>query len=148
MQELLADVDTPPLEHAEALRTTRERLIDDAATLTDLDRLELRFLERQATRRDVAEELRTAVREPRLVALDRGVRRLRAAAPEDVEALFDLVELRASYLHEGHEVEAATVRGREWHRVRMGRFDDWNKALEAKTEFEKSEHVIAYVVAL
>lgn len=50
----------------------------------------------------------------------------------------------------GHDirVEAATVRGREWHRVRMGRFDDWNKALEAKTEFEKSEHVIAYVVAL
>lgn len=50
----------------------------------------------------------------------------------------------------GHDirVEAATVRGREWHRVRLGRFDDWNKALEAKNEFEKSEHVIAYVVAL
>jgi cell division septation protein DedD len=49
----------------------------------------------------------------------------------------------------GHDVrvEQAQVRGRTWHRVRMGRFTDWNEALGAKAEFEKAEHVIAYVVS-
>jgi hypothetical protein len=49
----------------------------------------------------------------------------------------------------GHDirVEPAIVRGRTWHRVRMGTFDDWDAALAAKAEFEKSEHVIAYVVS-
>jgi cell division septation protein DedD len=44
-------------------------------------------------------------------------------------------------------VEPADIRGRTWHRVRLGRFSDWNEALAAKTEFEKAEHVIAYVVS-
>jgi cell division septation protein DedD len=49
----------------------------------------------------------------------------------------------------GHDVrvEQADVRGRAWHRVRLGRFTDWNEALGAKAEFEKAEHVIAYVVS-
>ena len=49
----------------------------------------------------------------------------------------------------GHDVriETATVRGREWHRVRLGSFDTWEKGLAAKAEFEKAEHVIAYVVS-
>ncbi len=48
----------------------------------------------------------------------------------------------------GHDVriEATEVRGRLWHRVRMGSFKQWDKALAAKTDFEKSEHIIAYVV--
>lgn len=49
----------------------------------------------------------------------------------------------------GHDirVEPAQVRGRTWHRVRLGTFDNWDDALSAKAEFEKSEHVIAYVVS-
>ncbi len=49
----------------------------------------------------------------------------------------------------GHDVrvEQATVRGRAWHRVRLGRFIKWDEALAAKAEFEKAEHVIAYVVS-
>jgi cell division septation protein DedD len=48
----------------------------------------------------------------------------------------------------GHDVrvEATEVRGRLWHRVRMGSFKQWDNALTAKTDFEKSEHIIAYVV--
>lgn len=50
----------------------------------------------------------------------------------------------------GHEVriESHDVRGRTWHRVRLGVFDEWNDALEAKAAFESSEHIIAYVVSL
>lgn len=50
----------------------------------------------------------------------------------------------------GHEVrvESHEVRGRTWHRVRLGEFDSWEEALEAKQAFEKAEHVIAYVVSL
>ena len=49
----------------------------------------------------------------------------------------------------GHDirVEEAVVRGRTWHRVRLGTFTDWDSALAAKAEFEKAEHVIAYVVS-
>lgn len=49
----------------------------------------------------------------------------------------------------GHDirVEEAVVRGRTWYRVRMGSFKDWDAALAAKAEFEKAEHVIAYVVS-
>ena len=48
----------------------------------------------------------------------------------------------------GHDVrvEATEVRGRLWHRVRMGSFKEWDKALAAKSDFEKAEHIIAYVV--
>ncbi len=52
--------------------------------------------------------------------------------------------------HNGHEVrvESHEVRGRTWHRVRLGAFDTWDEALAAKQAFEKAEHVIAYVVSL
>ena len=48
----------------------------------------------------------------------------------------------------GHDVrvEEADVQGRIWHRVRIGEFASWDKALEAKAAFEKQEQVIAYVV--
>ena len=49
----------------------------------------------------------------------------------------------------GHDVrvESSVVRGRTWHRVRLGRFDSWEAGLAAKVEFEKAEHQIAYVVS-
>lgn len=49
----------------------------------------------------------------------------------------------------GHDVrvESTVVRGRTWHRVRLGHFDDWESGLAAKIEFEKAEHQIAYVVS-
>jgi septal ring-binding cell division protein DamX len=48
----------------------------------------------------------------------------------------------------GHDVriEEHEVRGRRWHRVRMGKFPSWDEALAAKAEFERAEHIIAYVV--
>jgi cell division protein FtsN len=62
---------------------------------------------------------------------------------EDADKLAD--KLR----HNGHEVRVEThdVRGRSWHRVRLGSFDNWDEALAAKQAFEQSEHVIAYVVS-
>jgi cell division protein FtsN len=50
----------------------------------------------------------------------------------------------------GHDVrvEAADVRGRTWHRVRVGVFTSWDDALAAKLAFERHEQVIAYVVRL
>jgi cell division protein FtsN len=62
----------------------------------------------------------------------------------------DASKLAAKLRHNGHEVrvESHEVRGRTWHRVRLGAFDDWDEALAAKQAFEKAEHVIAYVVSL
>ncbi len=50
----------------------------------------------------------------------------------------------------GHtvRVEAHEVKGRIWHRVRVGAFKTWNEGLAAKESFEKNESVIAYVVRL
>lgn len=50
----------------------------------------------------------------------------------------------------GHEVrvEAHEIKGRVWHRVRMGEFITWEEGLTAKSEFEKGEKTIAYVVRL
>lgn len=50
----------------------------------------------------------------------------------------------------GHDVrvEAHEIKGRVWHRVRMGEFDTWEEGLTAKGDFEKSEKMIAYVVRL
>ena len=48
----------------------------------------------------------------------------------------------------GHEVrvEGHEIRGRTWHRVRLGHFRSWDQALAAKAEFERGAKVIAYVV--
>jgi len=48
----------------------------------------------------------------------------------------------------GHDVrvEENEVRGRIWHRVRLGSYDGWDEALAAKVDFERAEHLIAYVV--
>ncbi|MCH9688056.1 MAG: SPOR domain-containing protein [Deltaproteobacteria bacterium] len=48
----------------------------------------------------------------------------------------------------GHKirVEPHEVKGRIWHRVRMGSFDNWADGLAAKEAFEQREKVIAYVV--
>ncbi len=50
----------------------------------------------------------------------------------------------------GHDVrvEAHEIKGRVWHRVRMGEFATWEEGLAAKGDFEKSEKMIAYVVRL
>ncbi len=48
----------------------------------------------------------------------------------------------------GHDVrvEPTEVKGRIWHRVRMGTFDNWADGLAAKQSFEEREKIIAYVV--
>lgn len=48
----------------------------------------------------------------------------------------------------GHQarVEAHEVKGRLWHRVRVGEFTTWAAGLQAKENFEHSEKIIAYVV--
>jgi cell division septation protein DedD len=62
----------------------------------------------------------------------------------------DAAKLADKLRSNGHEVrvESHEVRGRTWHRVRIGEFDDWDTALAAKQAFEKAEHIIAYVVSL
>lgn len=62
----------------------------------------------------------------------------------------DAAKLAEKLRHNGHEirVESHDVRGRTWHRVRLGEFDTWEDALAAKQAFEKAEHIIAYVVSL
>jgi cell division protein FtsN len=62
----------------------------------------------------------------------------------------DADKLAAKLQHDGHDarIESHDVRGRTWHRVRIGEFDNWETALAAKQEFEKNEKVIAYVVSL
>lgn len=64
--------------------------------------------------------------------------------PEEAEAF--AAPLRAN----GHDirVEAHEVKGRIWHRVRMGEFSSWEDGLAAKESFEKREKVIAYVVRI
>jgi cell division protein FtsN len=66
------------------------------------------------------------------------------AKAEEAEAF--AAPLRAN----GHEVrvEAHEIKGRVWHRVRMGEFTTWEEGLTAKSEFEKGEKTIAYVVRL
>jgi len=66
------------------------------------------------------------------------------AKPEDAEAF--AAPLRAN----GHDirVEAHEIKGRIWHRVRMGEFETWEEGLQAKSDFEKHEKTIAYVVRL
>lgn len=62
----------------------------------------------------------------------------------------DADKLAETLRHNGHDVriESHDVRGRSWHRVRLGAFDTWDEALAAKQSFEKAEKVIAYVVSL
>ncbi len=62
----------------------------------------------------------------------------------------DAEKLADKLRRNGHEVriESGEANGRMWHRVRMGEFESWDAALNAKTAFEKSEQVIAYVVSL
>ncbi|RMG95690.1 MAG: SPOR domain-containing protein [Deltaproteobacteria bacterium] len=64
------------------------------------------------------------------------------ARKAEAEAFADKLRRR------GHDVRIETkeVRGRIWHRVRLGSFDSWDEALAAKAEFERAEHIIAYVV--
>ena len=50
----------------------------------------------------------------------------------------------------GHpvRVESHEIKGRVWHRVRVGSFDNWQDGLAAKDAFEQREKVIAYVVRM
>jgi cell division septation protein DedD len=62
----------------------------------------------------------------------------------------DATKLANKLRSNGHEVrvESHEVRGRTWHRVRLGEFKTWEEALAAKQAFEKAEQVIAYVVSV
>jgi cell division septation protein DedD len=66
------------------------------------------------------------------------------ARKEDAEAFAN--RLRSN----GHpvRVEAHEVKGRLWHRVRLGAFEHWSDGLAAKEAFEKQEQLIAYVVRI
>lgn len=46
----------------------------------------------------------------------------------------------------GARVESQEVKGRLWHRVRVGSFDTWAEGIAAKEAFESKEKIIAYVV--
>ena len=46
----------------------------------------------------------------------------------------------------GARVESQEVKGRLWHRVRVGSFDTWAEGIQAKEDFESKEKIIAYVV--
>lgn len=46
----------------------------------------------------------------------------------------------------GARVESQEVKGRLWHRVRVGSFDNWADGIAAKEAFESKEKIIAYVV--
>jgi cell division protein FtsN len=50
----------------------------------------------------------------------------------------------------GHDVrvESQEVKGRLWHRVRVGSFPNWSEGLKAKEDFESTEKIIAYVVRM
>jgi cell division protein FtsN len=50
----------------------------------------------------------------------------------------------------GHDarVESHEVKGRLWHRVRVGTYHNWADGLAAKENFESAEKIIAYVVRL
>lgn len=62
----------------------------------------------------------------------------------------DAESFAATLRERGHQVrvEPHEVKGRLWHRVRVGAFDSWTEGLAAKDEFEKTESVIAYVVRM
>ena len=59
------------------------------------------------------------------------------ARKAEAEAFADKLRRR------GHDVRIETkeVRGRIWHRVRLGSFDSWDEALAAKAEFERAADV-------
>ncbi|TPV95763.1 MAG: SPOR domain-containing protein [Myxococcales bacterium FL481] len=61
----------------------------------------------------------------------------------------DAEQFAAKLRRNGHDIriEKHEVRGRQWHRVRLGSFATWDEALAAKGDFEAAEHVIAYVVS-
>ena len=61
----------------------------------------------------------------------------------------DAESFAAPLRERGHDVrvESHEIKGRIWHRVRVGSFTSWADGLEAKEEFEKAEKtIIAYVV--
>jgi DedD protein len=45
-------------------------------------------------------------------------------------------------------VTESEVDGQTWYRVRVGRYPSYDAAIEAKTDFEKRQHIIAYVTRL
>ena len=84
-----------------------------------------------------------------------------AAAPKKPSAKFtlqlssfqDRAEADAFFdkLRKGGHVPYVTesqVEGEKWYRVRLGRYQSFDDAVQAKTDFEKREHIIAYVTRL
>ena len=62
----------------------------------------------------------------------------------------DAEKLAGQMRSNGHSmrVDSADVKGRTWHRVRLGTYTSWNEAVTAKSAFEKKENIIAYVMAM
>ena len=62
----------------------------------------------------------------------------------------DAEKLAGQMRSNGHSmrVDSADVKGRTWHRVRLGTCTSWNEAVTAKSAFEKKENIIAYVMAM
>jgi len=109
LQELLGRLDREPCELAEEIRQRRERAADDQL-LWDLDRLELRFLERQAARSGVRPEVVDSVAKARQMAMERARRCLALMPADHAAALFDLAEIRAAFVDEGMDMAADRVR--------------------------------------
>lgn len=123
LRELLGNLDRDPLELAEEIRRRREAAADPE-NLWDLDRLELRFLERQASRRGVRPEVVESVLRARQVALEKMRRCLAQMPPDSPAALFDLAEVRAAFLNEGMNLAADRVREDQEQRLADLEVDD------------------------
>jgi cell division protein FtsN len=139
------DPELPPRDEKEvrAERAAAEQVEQREAAVAEV---EAKLAEQQKTLAQAAPQAAEAKPE---TAEAKGPRRFTLqmkafSREEDADKLADRLR------HNGHEVrvESHDVRGRTWYRVRLGVFDEWDEALAAKQAFEKSEHVIAYVVSL
>ncbi|MCA8955944.1 MAG: ion transporter, partial [Planctomycetes bacterium] len=95
----------------------REGFPADPLLIADLDRLELRFLERQAARRDMDPRLPEGVRRARSASHEQSLRGMLERPAGDAEALFELAELRAAFLGTCHVESAEMAAQSIWQRV-------------------------------
>ncbi|HLT34990.1 MAG TPA: SPOR domain-containing protein [Enhygromyxa sp.] len=150
------DPELPPRDEKE-VRAERAAALVEAEQVEQREaqvaEVEAKIAEQQKTLAQATPEAGAAKPEPKPESAEsaeaKGPRRftlqMKAFSREE-----DANKLADKLRHNGHEVrvESHEVRGRTWHRVRLGAFDDWDEALAAKQAFEKAEHVIAYVVSL
>ncbi|MHC5062641.1 MAG: hypothetical protein ACYTG5_01550 [Planctomycetota bacterium] len=107
LKDLLLNLSREPLDLAEALRWEREQFMENCESARDLERLELRFLDRMANDPAYGQEYRERVELARRSFLEAEFERLRIS--EDAGALFELADLRAAFLKEGMQSEAISV---------------------------------------